>query len=106
MYVSDDGIHWTLVESASYDAVRMASDGQKLTNATGALADPNGEKGNNWFFDMNGARGQYVRVGIILGMQQEAAENLMDGTGTYLTCWAEEQKVNFRELLVFGTKNN
>lgn len=105
VYVSDDGIHWTLVESASYDAVRMASEGQKLHNTTGNLPDSNSAKGNNYFFDMNGVRGQYIRVGIILGMEQEAAANLMEGTGIYTACWAEEQTVNFRELAVLGTKN-
>lgn len=87
VYVSDDGVNWTKVPTACWDHI----NGTKLVNCGNTPADPwNGNTaGATCLFDMAGVSGQYVRIGVIIGRSDEAAN--------YNT-------INTREILVYGEK--
>ena len=89
VYVSDDGINWTKVESACYDA--------KLTSLKSVNTAGNPDPWNNnkatveVLFSMSGYSGKYIRIGIYRG-----------GEVTDNTTGLEE--INTREIVVFGEK--
>ncbi len=87
VYVSDDGVNWTLVPTACWDNV----NGTKLVNCGTSSKDPwNGNTTDTTcLFDMAGASGQYIRIGVIIGRNDDAAK--------YNT-------INTREILVYGEK--
>ena len=87
VYVSDDGINWERVPTACWDNV----NGTKLESCGKTPADPwNSNTGTvTCLFDMAGVTGQYIRLGIIIGRNDEAAK--------YNT-------INTREILVYGEK--
>lgn len=89
VYVSDDGVNWTKVPSACWDNV----NGTKLVDCGKTPADPwNGNTATiTCLFDMEGVTGQYIRIGIIIGRNDDAAK--------YNT-------INTREILVYGEKLN
>ena len=88
IYVSSDGINWTLVPSACWNKI----DGDPITACTNAntLADPwNGNTTNTvCLFDMAEVEGMYVRIGVVTGRS--------DKESNYNT-------INTREVLVYGT---
>ncbi|MBP5270133.1 MAG: discoidin domain-containing protein [Clostridia bacterium] len=87
VYVSDDGVNWTKVESASYDAAEtpLAS----LTDTK--IPDPwnNNTATVETLFSMSGASGKYIRLGIIRGGN-------VGGNATGL------MEINTREIVVYG----
>lgn len=89
VYVSDDGVNWTLVPTAVWDNV----NGIKVASCGKTPADPwNGNSGTiTCLFGMEGVTGQYIRIGIIIGRNDETAK--------YNT-------INTREVLVYGEKVN
>lgn len=99
VYVSDDGVNWTIVESACYDAVKLAGMGGSLSQYTASkLADPWNQNTPKVqvLFSMNGASGKYIRIGVIAGLASSGSSLTVDLSGV--------QAVNTRELLVFGKK--
>lgn len=89
VYVSDDGVNWTKVPSACWDNV----NGTKLVDCGKTPADPwNGNTAKiTCLFDMEGVTGQYIRIGVVIGRNDDAAK--------YNT-------INTREILVYGEKLN
>lgn len=89
VYVSDDGLNWTLVPTSCWDNV----NGTKLKSCGKMTKDPwNGNTASvTCLFDMEGVTGQYIRIGVIIGRNDNAAK--------YNT-------VNTREILVYGEKVN
>jgi hypothetical protein len=87
VYVSDDGINWERIPTACWDNV----NGVKLESCGKTPGDPwNGNEGTvTCLFDMGGVTGQYIRLGIIIGRNDDAAK--------YNT-------INTREILVYGEK--
>lgn len=89
VFVSDDGKEWTRVPSACWNNV----SGTKLISCGESPADP--WKGNTakvtCLFDMGGVSGQYIRIGVVVGRNDEEAK--------YNT-------INTRELLVYGEKTD
>lgn len=89
VFVSDDGVNWTIVPSACWDNVT----GTKLVSCGKTPADP--WAGNTatvtCLFDMGGVSGQYIRIGIVVGRN--------DAENKYNT-------INTREILVYGEKVN
>ena len=86
IYVSNDGIVWTKVESACFDVDSLA-DGESYTNLGKILPDKNGNTTSAFaLFDMGGVQGKYVRVGIVTGIT------------------TAELDMNTLELVVYGTK--
>ncbi len=87
VYVSDDGVNWERVPTACWDNV----NGTKLVNCGTSAKDPwNGNTADTTcLFDMSGVSGQYIRIGIIIGRNDDAAK--------YNT-------INTREILVYGEK--
>jgi hypothetical protein len=87
VYVSDDGINWERIPMACWDNV----NGVKLESCGKTPGDPwNGNEGTvTCLFDMGGVTGQYIRLGIIIGRNDDAAK--------YNT-------INTREILVYGEK--
>lgn len=84
VFISEDGVNWTRVSTACWDAV----NGKALENTGKSPADPNGSVQNyGCLFDMGQGRGQYVRLGIVTGRYDSAAY--------YNT-------INTRELVVYG----
>ena len=85
VYVSSDGVNWTKVPTACWDAV----NGTTLVSCSKSIADPwNGNKpGVTCLFDMGDIKGQYIRIGIIIGRYDQPAK--------YNT-------INTREILVYG----
>ena len=84
VYISEDGVSWTRVTTACWDAV----NGKELVSAGTSPADYNGTTQKvGCLFDMSQCRGQYVRVGIVIGRY--------DQPGYYNT-------INTRELVVYG----
>ncbi|MBQ9080395.1 MAG: discoidin domain-containing protein [Clostridia bacterium] len=87
IYVSDDGVNWTKVESASYDS--------SLTNLasidTSKTLDPwnNNKPTVEVLFDMGDVSGKYIRIGIIKGGD-------VDSNTTGL------EEINTREIMVYG----
>jgi hypothetical protein len=89
VYVSDDGVNWTIVPSACWNNV----NGTALVNAGTTPGDPwnNNTAKVTCLFDMCGVEGQYIRVGVIIGRNDEESK--------YNT-------INTREILVYGEKLN
>ena len=89
VYVSDDGVNWTIVPSACWNNV----NGTALVNCGTSPKDPwNSNTAKvTCLFDMGGVEGQYIRVGVIVGRNDEEAK--------YNT-------INTREILVYGEKLN
>lgn len=87
VYVSDDGVNWTKVPSACWDNV----NGTKLVSCGKTPGDPwnNNTASVTCLFDMEGVTGQYIRIGVIIGRNDDAAK--------YNT-------INTREILVYGEK--
>ena len=87
VYVSDDGVNWEIVPTACWDQV----GGKTLVSAGKTPADPwNGNSGAvTCLFDMNQTSGQYIRLGIVIGRNDEESK--------YNT-------INTREILVYGEK--
>ncbi len=87
VYVSDDGVNWTKVPSACWDNV----NGTKLESCGKTPGDPwnNNTASVTCLFDMAGVSGQYIRIGVIIGRNDDAAK--------YNT-------INTREILVYGEK--
>ena len=84
VFVSEDGVTWTRVSTACWDAV----NGKALVSAGTTPKDSNGSTSKvACLFDMSQCRGQYVRVGIVTGRY--------DQPGYYNT-------INTRELVVYG----
>lgn len=86
VFVSDDGVTWTKVESACYDVL-----GASLKSVSNKTADP--WNGNNptveVLFSMAGVSGKYIRIGIYRGGE-------VNGNTTGLDA------INTRELVVHG----
>ena len=89
VYVSDDGVNWTQVPTACWNQVT----GTDLVNCGTSPKDPwNGNTAKvTCLFDMGGVEGQYIRVGVIVGRNDE--EN-------------KYNTINTREILVYGEKLN
>ena len=87
VYVSDDGVNWTKITSACYDAA-VTPLGSLDTSAT---LDPwnNNKPTVEVLFDMGGVSGKYIRIGIIRGGD-------IDSNKTGL------QEINTREIMVYG----
>ena len=87
IYVSEDGVNWTIVKSACYDTV----NGTPLVACSDAedLDDPwNGNDTRSiCLFDMGNVNAKYIRIGVVIGR--------CDNTSKYNT-------INTREILVFG----
>ncbi|MBE6679318.1 MAG: hypothetical protein E7598_02205 [Ruminococcaceae bacterium] len=86
VYVSDDGVNWTIVPTACYDGINHTS----YINLAPTPKDPyNGNTaGYAVLFGMNGVTGKYIRMGIAVGR-----------SNTY----ANYNSINTRELVVYGT---
>jgi len=89
VYVSDDGVNWTIVPTACWDQV----GGKDLVSAGKTPGDPwNNNSGTvTCLFDMAGVTGQYIRLGVIIGRNDQEVK--------YNT-------INTREILVYGEKAN
>ena len=89
VYVSDDGVNWTKVESACYDAFLTPLKSVDVST----MKDP--WKGNTAkvgvMFSMAGYSGKYIRIGIYRG-------GIIEANATGL------QEINTREIVVFGKK--
>ena len=86
IYVSNDGIVWTKIESACFDVDSLA-DGESYTNLGKILPDKNGNTTSAFaLFDMGGVQAKYVRVGIVTGIT------------------TADLDMNTQELIVYGTK--
>lgn len=87
VYVSDDGVNWTKVPSACWDNV----NGTKLVSCGKTPGDPwnNNTATVTCLFDMEGVTGQYIRIGVIIGRNDDAAKY---------------NSINTREILVYGEK--
>ena len=100
VYVSDDGVNWTLVESACYDAAHLELGGGKLFDIDNTLGDPwnNNKATATVLFDMEGVSGQYIRIGVIAGRVLNSSALSVDLSAI--------QDINTREIIVFGEKKN
>lgn len=89
VYVSDDGVNWTKVESACYDALQTPLK----SVGTSGMKDPwNGNTAKvGVMFSMEGYSGKYIRIGIYRG-------GVIDTNTTGL------QEINTREIVVFGKR--
>ena len=93
VYISNDGISWVAITSASYDAVVLKAEGGSLVNASTRPTDGSGNTANTFvLFDMNskdgGVYAKYVRVAIKTGV----------------TASNKSYDINTFELCVFGSK--
>ena len=86
VYVSDDGVNWTIVPTACYDGINYTS----YVNLGPTPKDPYNGNTSAYavLFDMNGATGKYIRLAIAVGR-----------SNTY----ANYNNINTRELVVYGT---
>ena len=86
VYVSDDGVNWTIVPTACYDGINHTS----YTNLGPTGKDPYNGNTSAYavLFDMNGATGKYIRLAIAVG-RSNTYENY--------------NNINTRELVVYGT---
>lgn len=86
VYVSDDGVNWTIVPTACYDGINHTS----YINLGPTPKDPYNGNAAAYavLFDMNGATGKYIRLAIAVGR-----------SNTY----ANYNNINTRELVVYGT---
>lgn len=89
VYVSDDGVNWTKIESVCYDAFRTPLKSVDISE----MKDPyNGNKaGVGVMFSMEGYSGKYIRIGIYRG-------------GMINTNTTGLQQINTREIVVFGSR--
>ena len=89
VYVSDDGKTWTKIETACYDTLNMSLASIDTTGCT----DPwnNNTPTVLCAFDMGGATGKYIRIGLIRG-------GVIDSNGTGL------EEINTREIVVYGSE--
>lgn len=89
VFVSDDGVNWTRVPSACWNQI----NGTALVNCGTSPKDPwNSNTAKvTCLFDMEGATGQYIRVAVVVGRNDEEK--------MYNT-------INTREILVYGEKVN
>jgi len=87
VFVSDDGVNWSKIESACYDATQKPVEA--LTDAQ--LPDPwNSNKATiETLFSMEGSTGKYIRIGVIKGGN-------IGGNSTGL------MEINTREIVVYG----
>ncbi len=87
VYVSNDGVNWTIVPTACWNNV----SGTPLVNTGKTPTDPwNGNTaGTSSLFDMGDVEGQYIRIGVVIGRN--------DSADYYNT-------INTREIVVYGTK--
>ena len=95
VYISNDGVTWVGVKSASYDAVLLGKENGSLHSLNTLPTDENGNKpGVCVVFDMNSAEGgvwaKYVRFGI--------KEGIVLSSKTY--------DINTLELAVWGRAEN
>lgn len=95
VYISNDGVSWVGVKSASYDAVLLGKENGSLHSLNTLPTDENGNKpGVCVVFDMNSAEGgvwaKYVRFGI--------KEGIVLSSKTY--------DINTLELAVWGRAEN
>jgi hypothetical protein len=97
VFVSEDGVSWTRVDSACYDAIAMAEQGKKLVSVSSKPADPwNGNTASvQCLFDMGGVSGKYIRIGIHLGGD-------VDSVGLDMLSAQARQTINTREIVVYG----
>ena len=97
VFVSEDGVNWTRVESACYDAIAMAQEGKQLVSVSGKPADPwNGNTATvQCLFDMGGVSGKYIRIGIRIGGDVDSV-SLPQLPTQALQC------INTREIVVYG----
>lgn len=87
VYVSDDGINWTKVTSACYDATNTPL---KSIDTSKTLDPWNNNKPTvEVLFNIGGVSGKYIRIGIIRGGD-------IDSNTTGL------QEINTREIMVYG----
>ena len=86
VFVSDDGVNWTKVESACYDVL-----GTPLKSVSDKARDPwnNNNPTVEVLFSMSGVSGKYIRIGIYRGGE-------VNGNTTGLDA------INTRELVVHG----
>jgi len=98
VYVSDDGVSWTQVESACYDAIAMAREGKKLVSVAGKPADPwnDNTAAERCLFDMGGVSGKYIRIGIRIGGD-------VDSVSLEQLPAQSPQCINTREIVVYGS---
>lgn len=89
VFVSDDGVNWTRVPSACWNQI----NGTALVNCGTSPKDPwNSNTAKvTCMFDMEGVEGQYIRLAIVVGRNDEEK--------MYNT-------INTREILVYGEKVN
>ena len=87
VYVSDDGINWTKVTTACYDANNISL----ASIDTSKTLDPwnNNKPTVEVLFDMGGVSGKYIRIGIIRGGDVDS-----NTTGLH--------EINTREIMVYG----
>ena len=99
VFVSDDGVNWTKVESACYDAIAMAGEGKKPVSVSGKPADPwNGNTASvQCLFSMGGVSGKYIRFGIRIGGD-------VDNISIEQLPAQKMQSINTREIVVYGAK--
>ena len=101
VYVSNDGITWSIVKSASYDAVLLGKENGSLHSLGTLPIDKNGKTpGVCVVFDMNSAEGgvwaKYVRFGIKEGVVVESKS--YDLNTLELAVWGKGSNVNITEL--------
>ncbi|NLK40017.1 MAG: hypothetical protein GX303_07260 [Clostridiales bacterium] len=96
VYVSDDGISWTLM--GSWDRCALRLEGKDYQNL-GQLSDVlNDYSDNSVGWSLDGAVAQYIRFAFTKG------NGLSTGNGTYDGfANPDTSAINFRELVVFGT---
>ena len=85
VFVSEDGVHWTIVPTACYDGINSTA----YVNLGETPKDPyNGNvSAYSMLLDMDGAVGKYVRLGICVGRSNS---------------YANYGSMNTRELVVYG----
>ena len=87
VYVSDDGVNWTKVESACYNSRNIAPESVDSTN------NPDPWRSNTGavevVFDMGGVTGKYIRIGVVSGADVAANDLGLE-------------RINTREIMVYG----
>ena len=86
VYVSDDGVNWTKVDTACYDSRYTAPESVDTENGR----DPwrNNKATVEVLFDMGGVSGKYIRIGVIRGGDMDNDLGLF--------------QINTREIMVYG----
>lgn len=88
VFVSDDGITWTRVPTACWDKIYGSAISACSTNPVDAMG---GTPGKTCLFNMGGVRGQYVRMGIVIGRNDQTQYH---------------NTISTRELVVYGSETN